>query len=214
MPVGFGHQQVEIHLAGGDQGDVARAVAPGEVASHLFGRQGGHAGRGPQDAASQGVALEMGRHALFRGAERRLVLVLGDLLEDHLLLHFEVVAAQGRTEDVAQDFDGAALPFGQHGRVVDRLFFAREGVGVRADFVEFAVDVGGGPRGRALEGHVLEEVADSRHVIVFVASAGVDEKTHGRGVGLGVALGDDLQPVVQAVFTKLQGWPPALCRPR
>ena len=68
-----------------------------------------------------------------------------------------------------------------------------------AHFVELAVDLVGRAAGRALEHHVFEEMAHAGDFRGLVAGAGADEEAQGRRVGLAVALGHDLQAVVQDV---------------
>ena len=113
---------------------------------------------------------------------------------------FSVSKSSSRSDgpdDVGQQFRGAGLVLGQHGRVVDGVLFAGEGVVVGAHLVELAVDVVGDARGRALEHHVFEKMAHARDFVGFVAGAGIDEEAQGRRMGLVVALGHDLQAVGQ-----------------
>ncbi len=142
----------------------------------------------------------MHRPALVVGTERRLVLVHLNLFEDHLLFGVEIVLAQRRAEDVGQQFDGLILMFRQHGGVEDGVLFVGEGVVVGAHFVELAVHLVGRAAGRALKGHVFEEMAHAGDGVVFIACAGADEEPHGRRICRGVALGDDFQAVRKGVF--------------
>ena len=116
------------------------------------------------------------RPALVVGPERRLVLVHLDLFEDHLLLGAEIVLAERRPEDVGQQFHGPVLMFRQHGGVEDGVLLVGEGVVVGAHLVELAVHVVGRAAGRALEGHVFEEMAHAGHGVVFIAGARADEE--------------------------------------
>ena len=72
-----------------------------------------------------------------------------------------------------------------------------------ADLVEFAVHVVGRAGGRALEGHVFQEMAHAGDFVALVAVAGLDDETQGRRIGVRIALGHDLQPVGQDVCKKL-----------
>jgi hypothetical protein len=56
---------------------------------------------------------------------------------------------------------------------------------------------------------VLKKMAHAGHVAALVASAGLDEEAQGRGIGVAVALGDDLQAVFQDRSVKFQRKPPA-----
>ena len=139
------------------------------------------------------------RPALVVGPERRLVLVHLDLFEDHLLLGVEIVLAERGAKDVGQQIDGPVLVLRQHGGVVDRVLLVGEGVVMGAHLVELAVHVVGRAAGRALEHHVLEEMAHAGHGVGLVAGAGADEEPHRRRVRRGAPFGDDLQSVGQSV---------------
>ena len=129
--------------------------------------------------------------------KRRLVGVHLDLFDDDLLLHVEVIVAQARPQDVGQDVDARLLVLGQHRGVVDRVLFAGEGVVVGADLVELAVDVLGRAPRRALEHHVLEKMAHAGDLVGLVAGAGAHEEADAERVGRVVALGDDLEAVIE-----------------
>ena len=83
---------------------------------------------GAQHAVAQRVVAEEGGPALVVGPERRLVLVHPDLFQDHLLLGVEILLAERGAKDVAQQGHRAVLVFRQHGRVIDRVLLAGEGV--------------------------------------------------------------------------------------
>ena len=151
------------------------------------------------------MVAEEGRAAFVVGAEGRLVLVHLDFFLDDLLLRVEVGLPQRRAEDVGQDFRRPRLVLRQHRGVVDGRLLGGGGVGAGADLVQLAVDVVGRARGRALEGHVLEEMAHAGDVVGFVAGAGLDDEAQGGRVGLGVAFGDDFQTVGQGVGEELHG---------
>ena len=77
--------------------------------------------------------------------------------------------AQRRPQDIRQQVERLGLILRQHGRVVDRLLFAREGIGVRADLVQFAIHVRGRTARRSLEDHVFQEMADAPQFVGLVA---------------------------------------------
>ena len=198
-PLAIGDQPIEIDAAGRRQDDVARCIAAAEILAHGIHRQGLDAGHRAQHAAAQGVLAEEGRAALLIGPERRLVLEHLDLFQDHFLLGLKVGLAERRAEDVGQDLGRPGLIFGQHGSVEDGRLLRSARVTMRADLVEFAVHVVGRTRGRALECHVFEKMADAGDLVGLVAGAGLDDEPQGRRVGLGIALGDDLEAVGQNV---------------
>ena len=201
-PLAIGDHPLEIDSAGRRQDDVARGIAAVEVFAHGRDRQGLDAGHRAQHAAAQGVVAEEGRAAFLVGPERRLVLEHLDLFQDHFLLGLEVGLAERRAEDVGQHLRRPGLVLRQHGRIEDGRLLRGPGVAMRADLVELAVHVVGRAGGRALEGHVLEEMAHAGDLVGLVAGAGLDDEPQGRRVGLGIALGDDLQAVGQDVGKK------------
>ena len=64
---------------------------------------------GAQDAAAQGVVAEVEFAAAVVGPERRLVVVLEDLLDDHLFLGLEVLGPQRRSQHVGPQADDPIL---------------------------------------------------------------------------------------------------------
>ncbi len=141
------------------------------------------------------MPAKVGGHALLVRAEGRLVLVLGNFFQDHQLLRVEIRLPQGRPQDVAQQFRRLVLVLRQKRREVHGLLFARVGVGVRADLVQFAVHVGRAPLGGALKGHVLQEMADAVDVVGFVARAGLGKEAQRGRIRVRGALCDHFQSV-------------------
>ena len=66
-----------------------------------------------------------------------------------------------------------ALQFGQHGRVIDRLLFAGEGIGVRTDLVQLTIDVGGAAAGRSFERHMLPEMGKALLCFFFIPASNI-----------------------------------------
>ena len=137
-----------------------------------------------------------------------IVLVHGDLLQDHALFRLEVGLVQGRTHHRGEQIDGPRQGFGQHVRVEARHFVAGEGVVAGSDLVEGLVELLRRHRLGALEHHVFEEVADSHVACGLVPGAGADEEAGCRGMGGGVDLGDDREAVVErGVSEGVRHWP-------
>lgn len=61
------------------------------------------------------------------------------------------------------------LVFREDADVVDGMFFAGVGVGLGAEFIEFAVDIYGGAAWGAFEHHMFEEVANAGDWGRFIA---------------------------------------------
>src|SRR5690606_27605394 len=176
---------------------VAGGVAAVEVDLHGVAREGRDALDAAQHAVAQRVAVPVALVGALEQPLRGAVLVHGDLLQDDLLLHLEVVLAQARLEQLGEELEQAAALVGGHGAVVHRALLAGVGVVVGAQLVEDAVDVVGAVALVALEAHVLQEVRHARHVGGLVARAGAHHVAHRGGHGARVVLADDGEAVGQ-----------------
>ena len=141
----------------------------------------------------------------------RAVVVHTDLFEDDVLLHVEVVFAQRRAEDVAEQVDRAGEELGQDVCVVDGLLVAGEGVVVGADLVELAVDIVCGPALGALEHHVFEEVGHTHEGCLLIACAGLDEEAAAEKLEKFSEASDEIFAEIVALLSeagKYPGFPP------
>ncbi len=197
-PLRGGDQALEIDAAGGRQDDVARAVAA--VGNSRASPRPAERRRSRRCPARCGPA-DAGRNRRARhfssapnGGWSSYIWI------SSRITFFSVSKSSSRSEGrrmSASSSTAAVLVLRQHGRVEDGVFLVGEGVVVGPHLVELAVHVVGRAAGRALEHHVFEEMAHAGHCVGLVAGAGLDEKAQGRRMGLGVALGDDLQAVGQ-----------------
>ena len=177
-----------------------RAIALLEIGQHLVAGQVADAARRAQHALAQRMRAEERRHALLVRAVRRLIVVLGDLFQDHLLLGIEILLPQHGPHHVGQQLDDLRLVFGQRRGVIDRLLFAGEGVGAGAELVQLAIDIGRRALGRALEDHVLEKMADAGNLVRLVARARANKERVSRRIGARRDLRDDFQAVIERVM--------------
>ncbi len=188
---------LEVHLPGERHDGVVRGVALGEVRAHLLTRHRVDRLVRAQHAVRERVGAVTAGGELLVERPEWLVLVHGDLFEDHALLVVEIRFAQRGAEDVREDVRRFGQRLGEDLRVEGGHLRRREGVVAGADLVELAVDVVGRTPLGALEHHVLEEVADAHDGARLVAGAGLDEESARRSVRRRVGLGDDGQAVVE-----------------
>ena len=142
----------------GDQ----QVLGPVEALVEVGDRVAVEAGDGldaADDLAAQRVA---GEHGLGEGDVDAVVGGVeagGQLVEDDVPLHLDVVAVEGGVhDDVGQEVDRHGQLVGGHPGVEGRGLPPGEGVHVTADAVDRLGDLEGGPVRRALEEQVLEEV--------------------------------------------------------
>ena len=194
---------VPVTSSGDRQHHVAGAVVVGVVLSHGVGGQSRDAVAGAQDLAAERVSGEVSLHDLFVGGERRLVVVHPDLLQDDLLLHLEVIAAERGVEQCREHFQRGGQVFGQDRGVELGHLLAGRRVVVGPELVEDPVHVIGAVDLVALERHVLKEVAHPRDVLGLVPRSGADKDTRRNALGRRVQLGNHLQPVLESGLMKL-----------
>ena len=210
---GRADKRLEIDGACGAEDDVGRRVAAAVVVAHRLDRHPLDRFDRPQHAPRQRMMAEEGRPAAVVGAERRLVVVHPDLLQDDELFGVEVVLAEGGAHHPRQQRRCLDLLFGEDGGVVGGVFFARERIGAGAHPVEAPVDLVGREVVGALEHHVLEEVAHAPLGVGLVAGAGLHEEADARGEGRVGDFGDHIEAVGETFMQKLHAAPPAVLCP-
>ena len=132
-----------------EEGGQLRALEPGDAAL------------GAEDGPPEGMVGPEGLGEQLHHEVVRRVLDHVDLLEDDLLLLGHLLGIeQGVDDDVAQDVDGQGQVLVEHLQVEGGVLLGREGVHVPADGVDLGRDDLRRPVLRALEDHVLDEVAD------------------------------------------------------
>ena len=130
------------------------------------------------------------QHALVQRHER-VVLVHGDLLQDHALLLVEVGLTQRRAQDVGQHLHSRRQVLGQHMRMEAGHLAAGERVVTGADAIEVLVHLQRAALLRTLEHHVFQEVAHTHQGRGFIPGAGANEESGCRGVGRRIHLTKD-----------------------
>jgi hypothetical protein len=134
--------------------------------------------------------LERGRH--------RVVLVLGELVQQHLALVFELGGGKGGTaDDVAEHLHEAARVGGHAAHVERGVVLVGVGVDLGAEPFGVEVDAACVARRRALEDHVLDDVADAVERTALVRAAAAHEHGDVRAFELRHADRDDAHPVGQ-----------------
>ena len=92
---------------------------------------------------------------------------------------------------------------GQRLHVEADRFLTRESVKVAANRVHFARNVLRGPRARAFEDHVFDEMRDAVDLGRLAARAGLDPDTHRHGAEMIHSFGENDQAVRQYGATKI-----------
>ena len=202
---------VVVDVAGHRHDHRGRAVVLAPEALDLLAGQGLDRGLGAGDGpAERGVGAPglLGEELVDDVVG--VVVVHGDLVEDHVALGLDVVGGQQRAGDhVAEDVDGQRQVLVEDPGVEAGVLLGGEGVELTADLVERDGDVEGRALSGALEQQVLEEVrgavqggglvaradadpdadrgrADARHVLGDDAqAAGQDGAAHGGVAGVG-----------------------------
>ena len=105
------------------------------------------------------------------------ILVGVDLVDDHLLLAFQLPFGEGRVEgDVGDQLHGLREVAAQRRGVDRRLLLRREGVQLAAEVLQATVDLPGAAPLRPLEEGVLGEVRQPVFVGPFVAAPRADHQ--------------------------------------
>jgi hypothetical protein len=105
----------------------------------------------------------------------RLVVGGGDLLQDHVALAFQLFIVEfGRGEDVGQNVEGQRPVVLQHAGIIGGGFHAGCGIDLAAGRFDFLGDGARRTAGRALEGHMLEEMGDAVFIRALIARPGLD----------------------------------------
>ena len=158
-PRGPGDDLVVVDVARGGDDQVRRVVVllvEAAMRSAVQGVDG--VDRAEDRAAERGVA-EHGVREQVVHAVARVVLVHGDLFEDHAALGVDVRRADQRAgQHVADDVDGERQVGVEHPRVVAGVLLGGEGVHLAADRVDGGGDVQRAALRGALEEQVLEVV--------------------------------------------------------
>jgi hypothetical protein len=123
-----------------------------------------------------------------------------DLFENHAPLGVKVGRRQTRPHHVAEQLELRLDAFGRHPPEIDRVLLAGEGVVDAAQLVEAHIDLAPAAGRRALEAHVLEEVAHPVLVGLLVARPRTHEESHRGGAYARHDLADDPETVRQLVF--------------
>ena len=123
-----------------------------------------------------------------------------DLLEDHLLLAFDVFDSERRIHhDVREDVDGERQMLVQHFDVVARVFLCGESIQLTADGIDHLRDVFGRSRGGAFEQHVLDEMRDASVFGAFMPRSPRQPDADADRTHLRHALGEKTEAVIENV---------------
>ena len=119
-----------------------------------------------------------------------------DLLQDHMLLAFELVGVElGLRQYVGQDVDGQRHVVAEHAGVERGRLDAGGGVDLAADILDFRGDFPGAAPCGSLERHMLQQMRDAVLVVGFVAGARFDPDAQRDGFEIGNGFGSDCEAV-------------------
>jgi hypothetical protein len=189
------------HVAGDDQGGVAGVVEALVVVAHRVHVERLEGVPVADDRTTVGVALAQLLLDAPREHPPRIVLAHGQFLEDHVALAGELRRIEGQVAHAVRlDLEGALPTVAGELEPIGRVVVAGERVVRAAQLGAQAVDFTLPEALRALEHHVLEEVADPRAFGGLVERADPVVEQH-RDHRIRMPLGDqDAQAVAQAVL--------------
>ena len=192
---GGGDKGVEVHIAGGGEDHIARAVAGVEILAHLIALQPPHRFPGAEDRVAHGMPPEVIGHDRFEENVRRAIQIKRDFLEDDFFLHVKILSPQRGAHHVREEFENAVGKFRQNLGPVAGDFVAGEGVVLGAHGVEFFIDLVAVALCGAFEHHVFEKMGNAGDGGGLIARPGLDHEAHGGGVGRVVDFGDDIKAI-------------------
>ncbi len=189
------HRPVLQVPRGGDQ-DVRGVVHAREVGREILAPEAPHGLLGSQDGPAERVVrperLREELHDEVVGG----VLDHVDLFEDDLLLLGHLRGVEERVEDdVAEDLDREGQVLVEHLEVERGVLLGGEGVHVAADRVHLGRDALRRAGLRALEDHVLDEVADAAHLVGLVPASPLEPHPHRHAAQRGHGLGHEGEAV-------------------
>ena len=133
------------------------------------------------------------------GGRQHVLLVLGELVQDDLALALELdFGKAAREHDVAEHRNEARRVGGEAAHVVRGVVLVGVRVDVGAEALGVPVDLLAAARARALERHVLDEMADAVEAPVLVAAAGAHEHADVDALEMRQGDGDDADAVAEA----------------
>jgi hypothetical protein len=186
-------QRAERGLGGVDEGggidrtgraddDVAAAVVALHVLRQVVARQALDSRARADHRQRRRVRAPAGGVEQLVGRRHRVVLVLGQLLQQHLAFALEFVLRKARPQhQVGQHLRELARVLRQAAHVERGVVAVGVGVDVGAQAFGVEVDAARVARGRALEQHVLDHMADAVDELAFVRAAAADEDGDGGG---------------------------------
>ena len=189
---------VVVDVAGNGDGHhlgpvAALVVALDLVAAERLDRLGRPGDRPGQRGAGPGRRCEQVVHHVVG-----IVVVHGDLVEDHLPLGLDVLGGdQGGGDHVAEDVDRHRQVVVEHPCVVAGVLARGERVELTADLVEGGGDVHRRAGRGALEQQVLQEVRRPVELGRLVPGSHLHEHPDRRGADSGHVLGDDAQTALE-----------------
>ena len=174
--LGRGDDLVDVDPAGDADDDVRARVLLPDVAEQLVARDALHRQARADHRLRERMRAVAELVEELVGDREDVFLVLGELVQDHLALALELALGKARVlDDVAEHGDEARRVARHAAHVVRGVVLVGVRVDVGTEPLGVEVDLLAAPRVRALERHVLDEVADAVQALGLVAAAGAHE---------------------------------------
>ena len=179
------------------------------VGVEVVAGEGGNALLAAEDGARDGLVAEVGEHDQFVHHVLRRVFGHGDLLKHHALFLFQLHRVElRRSHEVGKHVDSQRQVVVHHLGVKAGALLGGKGVELPAHGVHLLGNLAGAAFVRALEGHVLEEVADAGLRGDLILRARAQPQAHGHGAHVAEPFADDAQAVGKRDLVKQDRLPP------
>ena len=173
---GAAQEGVDVEGAGRADHDIGAAVLASDVAREVVALQPLDMARRAHHRLRGRVQAEAGAVEQLVAGGDRVVRVLGQLLQQHLALALELGRGKGWVQhQVGQQAHELARMLGQPAQVERGVVLVGVRVDLGAEALGVEVDAPRIARGRALEQHVLDHMADAVEHPLLVRAAGADE---------------------------------------
>ena len=187
-----------VHIAGHQQQHVARLIPAAHIGPQVVGRDGAHRILITDDGPSVDGIVQGGSLEAFKQAAHGLVLVALQLGDDHFLFGLQLLGVQRSLKGHFLDHVHASAPVGG-GHIRNEPGFVKTcgRVEVAAQGFHILGYLPFGPVLRALEDHMLQQVADAGLGRRFIGGTRTHIKARGRQGEAGIFDNADRQPVRQ-----------------
>ena len=193
-----GDYSAGVDPAGGADDDVGADVAALDEAEQVVAAEAADVALQADHRQAGGMAAEREPVEQLERGRERILLVLDVLLQQHLALALELGFGEAGVEDDVAEHAHEVGGIARHAAHVEGgVVLVGVGVDVGAELFGVEVDLLAAAAGRALEGHVLDEVADAAFLPAFAGAAAVHEHADARAFQMRQGNGDDAHAVAE-----------------